>query len=217
MKQRLNRFLHKCRLVKDHCGLQLLGDVEEMVDHVADTIDYLDRVRIVVLLHDGQVDRSLPVYPNQVVLNLVRIFSLAEIVNRYPRRSHSFHRNLAELIHVVDETVGVDVVIQWSHLDVARRQYEIGTIDRTDNIHGAKLPGCQLVGIYIDHDLAVFPAKGRRNLGSLYDGNLIADSELSNIMKLSLVQTLTLKRHQTNWETGGIELQHNRGKGAGWQ
>ena len=148
------------------------------------------RVGVASLFHDRDVAGSLAVDAHNVVLNLIGVLGLAHIVDRGPSRSGSSNRNFSQLLHGVDKAVGVDVIVVGADLDVARRQNQIGTVDGAYNVHGTQLARTQLVGINIDHDLAVFAAKRRRNLRSLHHRDLITNLELSVIVELRFVEAL---------------------------
>ncbi len=75
----------------------------------------------------------------------------------------------------------------------------------------------QLVGIHIDHGLAVLAAEDGGDFGALHHRDLIADLELGEIVKLRFVQALALHRDQADRQAGGIELQHHRRQRAGRQ
>ena len=86
-----------------------------------------------------------------------------------------------------------------------------------DHVHHAQLPREQLVGIDIDHRLAVLAAEHGGDFGAFHHRDLVADLELGQIVKLSFVQTFALHRDQTNRQAGGVELQHQRRQRAGRQ
>ena len=150
-------------------------------------------------------------------MNLVGIFCLADIVHRNPGTSHGLHWDFAQLLHVVDQAIGVDVVIERSHLHVAGRQDEVGSVHSIYDVHRAQLPGCQLEGIDVHHDLAVLAPEGRRNFRTLHHSDLIADRELPHVVKLGLIQAVAFEGYQANRKARGIELQNYRGQGAGRQ
>ena len=134
------------------------------------------------------------------------------------RVADGLDRNVVQILdHVVDQAVGVDVVIVRPDFDVARRQNEVAVVDGVDHIHEAELAREQLVGVDIDHDLAVLAAERRRDFGAMHDRDLIANLELGQIVELGFVQTFALHRDQADREAGGIELQHDGRQRAGRQ
>ena len=74
-----------------------------------------------------------------------------------------------------------------------------------------------MIGIDIDHRLAVLAAEHAGNLGALHHRDLVADLELRQVVKLRLVQSLALHGDQADRQTGGVELQHHRRQRAGRQ
>ena len=64
----LDGHLHVLRLIEDHVGHQVLGNIAQMGDAPANPIDDLDGVAVATLLQDRQVDRFLAVDAHDVVL-----------------------------------------------------------------------------------------------------------------------------------------------------
>ena len=95
-----------------------------------------------------------------------------------------------QLLHLLHQAVGVDVVIERPHLHVAGRQNQVALVERVDHVHQAQLPRQQLVGIHVDHDLPVLAAKRRRNLGAFHHRDLVANGELADVVKLRLRSAL---------------------------
>ncbi len=73
----------------------------------------------------------------------------------------------------------------------------------------------QLVGIGVDHDLAVAPAERLRHAGAGHAGDLVAHLKLRQIAKRGLVQALAFECHQAHRKAGRVELQHDRRQRAG--
>src|SRR5215469_4896024 len=217
VQQSLDSLFHEGRLVKDDGGLQLLWDVEQVADGITYAIHHLNGVGVASLLHDGQVDRTLAIDAHHVVLNLIGIFGLADIISGYPRIALGLNGNLPQMVQVADEAVRVDVIVEGADLHVAGRQDEIEVVDCVYSIHGAQLPGGQLVGIDVHHDLAVLSPERRRNLRAFYDGNLVADGKLPDVVKLRLGEILAFQRDQADGKTGSVEFQYDRGQGSGRQ
>ena len=127
--------LHIHRLVKDNAGGHLLRNVVEVLDELADTIHYRNRVGVSALLHDRNVCGSLAIDSHHVGLNLMRVLRLSYVVYRDPGVSFHFERNLAQLVHVVNQAVRVNKVIVGPHLHVACRQNQIRIVDRAHHVH----------------------------------------------------------------------------------
>src|SRR5271157_4469090 len=127
--------LHVHGLVKDNAGGHLLRDVVEVLDQLADTIHYRDGVGIAALLHDGNVDGFLAVNSYNVGLNPVSVLRFPHVIHRHPGVSFDLERNLAQLIHVVNQAVGVNEVVVRSHLHIARGQDQVGIVDRAHHVH----------------------------------------------------------------------------------
>ncbi len=69
----------------------------------------------------------------------------------------------------------------------------------------------QLQRIDVDHDLAIFPAVGRRHRGARDTGNLVANLELQIIVQLSFVESLAIYGEQANGKARSIHL-HDDGR-----
>ena len=61
--------------------------------------------------------------------------------------------------HVVDQAVGVDVVVERPHLHVAGGQNQVLIVDRVHHVHHAEIARKQLVRIDAHHDLPVLAAE----------------------------------------------------------
>ena len=121
------------------------GTSTRCADGLADAIDHGNRVRIAALLHHREIDRTLPVHVNHVVLQSVSVFELADI--RHQDRILAVHLD-GILIRVlqIELRVRIDVVVQVPDLHVAGRKNDVGLAQRPHHIHRADLPGFQLEG-----------------------------------------------------------------------
>ena len=84
MKQGLDGFLHKRRLIEYDRRLQLFRNIVEMRNRIANALNYRDRVGISALLHNRQIDRPLTIDAHHVVLDLVGVLRLANVAYRDP-------------------------------------------------------------------------------------------------------------------------------------
>ena len=125
--------------------------------------------------------------------------------------------NAVQVRDVLDQAVGIDVIVAGPDLDVAGRQDEIAVVDRVHHVHHAHLAREQLVGIDVDHRLPVLAAEHGRDFRALHHRDLIADLELGEIVKLGFVQPFAFHGDQAHRKAGGIELQHQRRQGSGRQ
>ena len=137
VQHRIDCFFHVHGLIEDNAGLHLLRDVIQVLDELTHAIHHRDGVGVAALLHDGNVGGALPIDANDVVLDLVRVLRFAYIVYRDPRVALYFERKFAQLLHVVDEAVGVNKVVVGPHLHVARGQNQVGVVDCAHHIHDA--------------------------------------------------------------------------------
>ena len=113
------------------------------------------------------------------------------------------------MVHIVDQTVGINVVVEGPHLDVACRKNQIRIIHRIHDVHRAQLPGREFIRIDVNHDLSILASKRRRNLRSLDDRDLVANRELADVVKLRLIEPFSFQRDQADRQTRSIELQHH--------
>ena len=109
-------------------------------------------------------------------------------------RAHGLDRNVVQILNILHQAVGVDVIIVGPILDVARGQNQIAVVDRIDHVHEAQLAREQFVGIDVDHRLAVLAAEHRRNFGAFHHRDLIANLELRQIVKLRFGESLAVRR-----------------------
>ena len=104
----------------------------------------------------------------------------------------------------------IDGVVERADLDVAGRQDQVGVVDRAHHVHRAHLVRLQLVGIDVDHDLAVLAAERLRHRRAGHARELVADRELPEVAQLGLVQALAFQRDQADRQARRVELQHDR-------
>ena len=217
VQHRLDRFLDVHRLIEHQGGGHLLGDVEQVADQVPHPVDHLNGVGIAPLLHDGDVTRFLAVHPHDVVLNLIGVLGLPHVSHRDPRGPHRLDGDIVQVLHLVHQAIGIDVVIVGAHLHIAGGQDQIRLVHRVHHVHGSHLARKELVGVHVHHGLPVLPAKRRRDLRPLHHRNLVADGKLRVVVKLRFGEPLPFHRHQANRQAGGIKLQHHGRQGAGRQ
>ena len=182
MHNRPQRFLDKDGLIEYDAGLQLLRNIEQPADQVADTIDYFDGVGVAPLLHDGDVTGTLAIDADDVVLDLTGVFGFSHIAHRHPARPGRLERNVVELLDALHHGVGVDVVVVGADLYVSGGQNQVVLVDGIDHVHHAQLPGKQFEGIDVDHDLPVLASKRRWDLGAFHHGDLVTDLELRKVV-----------------------------------
>ena len=140
----------------------------------------------------GQVGRALAVHANDVVLDLVGVLRLAHIAHRDPARTRGLDGDVIDVVHFFHQAVRVDVIVVWPDLHVTCRQNQVVLVHRFNDVHQAQLPREQLVRIDVHHRLAVFAAERRRDFCAFHHGNLVADSELADVVQLRLRQTFAL-------------------------
>ena len=184
---------------------------------IANVVDDLDGVAVSARLHDRDVGGFLAVDADDVVLKLAGIFGFADVAHRNPAAAHGLDGNAVEIGDVLHQAVRVDVEIGRSDLDVAGGQNQVAVVYGVHYIHHAQLPRQKLEWIDVNHRLPVFAAEYGRDLRAVDDGNLIADLELRQIVKLGFGEPLALYRDQGDGKTGGVEFQHQRRQRAGRQ
>src|ERR1700740_3015911 len=217
MQHRVDGFLHVHRLIEHDAGDHLLGNVIEVLNEGANAIDQGDRIGVPTLLHDRNVGRLLSVDANDVGLNPVSVLRFTDVAYCDPGITADCQRHSRQLIHVVDQAVGVHIVVVGAHLHVASGKNEIGTVDGSDDIHQAELPRRQLVRIDIDHDLAVDAAKHTRDFCAGDHRDLVSNLKLCVVVQLRFVQAFTFHRDEGNGQAGSIELQNHGRKSSGRQ
>ena len=111
MEHGIQRFFHEHRLVEDDAGLQLAGEIEEMSGEIADVVHHLNGIGIAALLHDRNVGGFLAVDADDVVLQLAGVLGLADVADRNPLCAHRLQRQVVQVLDVLDQAVGVDVIV----------------------------------------------------------------------------------------------------------
>src|ERR1019366_10639985 len=97
---------------------------------------------------------------HDVVLCGTGILSITNIADAHPGAANGLKRHVIQLRHVVDQTVGVDVIVVRPHFDVACRQNEVLIVHGVYDIHHAEIPRKELEWIDMDHDLPIFTTEG---------------------------------------------------------
>ncbi len=81
-----DRGLHEDRLIEHHPRHQRLGNIEQVLQRVADSVDDRDGVAVAALLQDRQIDRALAVDAHDVGLDGVGVLGIANIGDHEPGR-----------------------------------------------------------------------------------------------------------------------------------
>ena len=208
VQHRVDRFLDENRLVEDDVRDQLFGQVEQVRRKIADIVDHLDGIAVSARLHDRDVSGLLAVDADDVVLKLAGVLRLAHVAHRDPAVAHGLDGNAVEIDDILDQAVGVNVKIGGPDLDIAGGENEVAVVNGIDDIHHAHLTGKKLERIDVNHRLPVFAAEYGGNLRAVDDGNLIANGELRQIVKLGFAESFARYRNQRDGKAGGVEFQH---------
>ena len=123
---------------------------------------------------------------------------------------------LFSCIDLVHQAVGVDVIVEGPHLDVAGRKNEVRSVDGIDHVHGAQLPGeSNLYGSTYTITCRYLPPKGGGiSAPFTAPANLVADLELGQVVQLGFGESFALHGQQAHRQAGGVELQHHRRQGS---
>src|ERR1022692_3015717 len=182
-----------------------------------DAIHHRDRVGVPTLLHHRKIHRRLTVVAYHVGLNLLRIFGIAEVGDAHRRLPHHLDRKIVDVRHRAQLAIRVDVVIQRPKLHIARRQNQVRVVDGAHHVHGTQLVGFQLVGVGIDHDLAVRPAERLRHAGARNTADLVADLKLRHVAQRGLIHPCALEGDQAHRQARSVQFQYHWGQSAGRQ
>lgn len=167
------------------------------------------------LLEHGEVDGTLAVDPDDVGLDGRPVLHPGNIRHEHLGRPGDFQGNPGDLIHGVELAVRLDRVVGRADHDIASRKDRVRPLEGCDHIHQAQLPGLELHGIDIDHDLPVFAAEWLGYRRARCSGYLVTDIKLAEVAQLRLVKALPRQRDQADGEAGSVELQYHRREGAG--
>ncbi len=105
MQQSLDRALHELGLIEHNVAFESTWDIRKFGYLLANPIDHRNRVRIASLLEDRQVDRALPVDSHDVVLQRLRVPSLADVPDAHRRLPHHLERQLIDVRDPVQHAV----------------------------------------------------------------------------------------------------------------
>ena len=216
MQQRFDRRTHEARLIEHHVGFHGRRNVHQMSGHLADAIDHGDGVRIAALLHHRKIDGSLSVDMNDVVLKSVGILELADVRHQHRIVAVHLDRILAGILQI-ELRVRIDVVVEISDLNVARRKNDVRLTQGPHHVHRTDLPGFQLERIDIELDLTPWSAKRLRNGCAGNARELIANEVLSDVLQIAVRHSFAVHRDQTNGKARSVGLEHHRRQGAGRQ
>src|SRR5581483_5801840 len=145
MQKSLDRGADETGLVEHDIGLHCRGNVDEVGYRISDSVDYRDRVRIAALLHHRQIDRTLAVHMDGVVLERVRILELPDVGHQHRVCAVHFDRILAGVLEI-ELGVRVDVVVQIPDLHVTGGKDYVRLTQAPHNVHRADLSRLQLGG-----------------------------------------------------------------------
>ena len=148
---------------------------------------------------------------------LAGVFGFADVSHRDPAGADALDGQAVQIRDILNQAIGIDVIVAGADLDVARRQNEITIVNRANHVHHAHLPREQLVWIDVDHGLPVLAPEHGRDFRTVDHRDLIADLELGEIVKLRFIQPFAFHGNQANRKAGGVELQHQRRQRSGRQ
>ena len=118
---------------------------------------------------------------------------------------------------MVDHRVGVDEVILRADLGVARRNNQVGAVERVHHVHRRQPARLQRVAVEVDHDLPVLAAKRRRHRGALDRGEKVADVVLRLVANWAWLKPLPETVTSTTGSDEAPEGEHQRWQRAGRQ
>jgi hypothetical protein len=87
---------------------------------------------------------------------------LTHVLHEHGRAVHDLDRDVVQLVDRRRHAVGAHEILRVADLRRPRGQGEVLRIDRGHHVERRQSPGRKLRGIYVDHDLAVLAARGRR-------------------------------------------------------
>ncbi len=140
---------------------------------------------------------------------------MGDVMQEHRRRAALADRHVLQRVERRRHAVQMDDELLRAQLGVAGGQRQRLGVDRVDHIGGGEAVGAQLVGVEIDHDLAVAAAGGRRqgDAGNRRQG--LAHLVQAVIVELLLVQRVRGQAELQHRHAGGVELHHDRRLDAG--
>src|SRR4029077_11227555 len=187
-----------------------------MADGSADAVDHRECVRIASLLHHGQIDGTLSIDADDVVLQRMRVLELSNVRHEYRAGAVHFDWILAGVLQV-ELRIRVDVVVKVSDLDVAGRQDHVRLTERPNYVHGADLPRFELERIDIELDLPPRSAERLRNRRAGNTRQLVANEILRDVLQIAICHALAIHGDQADGKTRRVGLQDDGRQGAGRQ
>src|ERR1035438_3784299 len=198
VQNRLDGLLHEDRLIEKKIGFHLLWDIVQVSKQVGYTVYDLNRVRIAALLQNRNVGGFLPGHSHDVVLSGIGVFGLADVADADPGIPYGFQGNIVQLRHVIDQTVGIQVLIERTHFYVAGGQDQVLVVHGAHNVHYAEVPRHQFIRIDANHDLPVLSAERGGDRHTRDRHYLITNGELGKVVKLSFIQAQSADGYPAN-------------------
>jgi len=137
MHDRLQSVLDEDRLIEDDIGFQPGRHVEQTGDQFADILHHRDGIAVAAGFHDGDVGGFLAVDAHDVVLQLAGVFCLADVADGHPARADRLDRQVVQVFDILNEAVGIDVIVARADPDVSGGQNEVALVDSVDHVHHA--------------------------------------------------------------------------------
>jgi len=205
-----NRILHEHGLIEQFIDLHArrrrrARGLQRLVHGIDD-----GQGRGVAVLDDAEQHRTAAVLPHHVLLHQPAVMDLADILDEDGGAVHDLDRNIVEIVDRGRRRIGADDILRPAEFRGARRQGQVLRVDRVDHIERGQPLGEQLVGIDIDHDLAVFAARRRRQRDAGYRRELLADAIDAVIIELLFAQRIRAQADLQHRHARCVELHHQR-------
>src|SRR5213594_3950929 len=194
------------RLVEGDPDVHAGRNADDLRDERPHLVHHCDGVRARLLV-DAHEDATRTVDPHDGRLRLVRVDDVPEVLDM---DRHAAGARLADddVLHRPDEpelVVGVDVVVEPAHFDVACRQQEVRVVDGADDVEHREALGEELVAVQVDRDLPYFAAvhRGRGHAAQALELGL--DRVVGEVIQLLLVEPAARRGDEAHRDVREVE------------
>ena len=136
---------------------------------------------------------------------------LAHVLHEHGGAVHDLDRDVVQFVDRGGRGIGAHDILLFADLGGARGQGEVLGVDRVHHVDRRQALGDQLGGIDVDHDLAVFAARRRRQSDAGDRRELLAHAVDAVVVELLLVQRVGAKADLQHRHARGVEL-HDDGR-----
>src|ERR1700733_37465 len=199
--------LNEDRLIGERLNFEVgRKSLRDARQNLPDTLDHIDR-RSVPSLEHGHQNPATAVLANDVGLRREPVTYRGHVPKVDRGTSNGLDGQIVQFLNSFRIHIQVDVVFELPHLDRTARQDEVLVTQYGKHIVRGKSLGLQQALVEIDHDLARFSAKGKRNRRSRNCHQLGAQEVQRNVVELRFGEILARQAELKNGNGGRAVIQ----------